>query len=41
MLRVFNQDAPVIQYSPAVFDTFADLVQVGSCLELLHVEIRS
>jgi len=40
MLRVFNQDAPVTQYSPAVIDTYADQVKVGSCLRILHPEIK-
>jgi hypothetical protein len=41
MLRVFNHDAPVNEYSPAVFDAFADQVKVGPSLGLLHLEVRS
>ena len=41
MLRVFNHDAPVTQYSSAVFDVFAGLVKVGTSLGLLHPEIRT
>ena len=41
MLRVFNHDAPVTQYSSAVFDTFADQVKVSTSLGLLHFENNS
>jgi len=41
MIRVFNHDAPVTQYSPAVFDAFADQAKVGPSPGLLSFEIRS
>ena len=41
MLSVFNHDAPVNQYSPAVFDVFADQIKVGPSVGLLQLKVRS